>query len=330
MTTELRLPSCPTSGPGDALSERATELAEDVRRGLAAPAKELPPKWFYDERGSQLFDEITRLDEYYPTRREREILLAQSDAIVRAAGSDTLVELGSGTSDKTRHLLDAMRDAGLLRRYIALDVSEETMAGACAAILDEYPGIEVEGVVADFSRDLHRLPHHGNRLVAFLGGTYGNFYPEPRAAFLRSVRAAMTPGEAFLLGTDLVKDTGRLERAYDDAVGVTAAFNLNVLEVVNRELGADFDLAAFEHVARFDTVNEWIEMALRSTRDQVASVPALGLAFRFAEGEELRTEISAKFRREGVERELAAAGFRLAGWWTDAAGDFALSLSFAE
>src|SRR4051812_24787178 len=302
-------------------------LRADARAGLTRMPKELPPKWFYDDRGSQLFDEITRLPEYYPTRREREILVARAGEIAVLSKADTLIELGSGTSEKTRILLQHLADAGTLRRFVPFDVSEATLREAAAAILSDYAGIEVEAVVGDFERHLHLLPRGGTRMIAFLGGTIGNLVPEQRAAMLRSLSASMEAGDTFLLGTDLVKDVARLEAAYDDAAGVTAEFNRNVLAVLNRELGANFDLSAFDHVAIYDTTNDWIEMRLRSRRAQVVAVTGLGIDVAFADGEEMRTEISAKFRRAVVEAELGNAGLELVSWWTDSAGDFALSLS---
>ena len=304
----------------------ADALAADVRGGLRATPKELPPKWFNDDRGSQLFDEITRLDEYYPTRAERTILETRAAEIARVTAADTLVELGSGTSEKTRLLLSALRDAGTLERFAPFDVSEATLREAAAAVAQEY-GVAVHAVVGDFERHLDTLPSDGRRLVAFLGGTIGNLAPDTRAKFLSAVAADLEPGDAFLLGTDLVKDTGRLVAAYDDARGVTAEFNRNVLYVMNRDLGARFDVDAFTHVARWDATEEWIEMRLRSDRDQTVTIERLGMRVEFARDEELRTEISAKFRRAGVERELDAAGLEMAGWWTDPAADFALSLS---
>jgi L-histidine N-alpha-methyltransferase len=303
-------------------------LRDDVARGLRAAPKDLPPKWFYDDRGSQLFDEITRLPEYYPTRRERAILISRADDIAALSQADTLVELGSGTSEKTRLLLDAFARRDRLRRFVPFDVSEATLRAAAEAIAAEYDGVAVHAVVGDFERDLHTIPRDGARLVAFLGGTIGNLAPGPRQRFLEQVAAGLGPHDAFLLGTDLVKDTGRLVAAYDDAAGVTAAFNRNVLDVVNRELGANFDSDRFEHVARWEPEHEWIEMRLRATTHHVVEVRDLGLQARFAEGEEMRTEISAKFRAEGVEEELRIAGLDLRHWWTDPDGDFALSLSF--
>ncbi|HUW01258.1 MAG TPA: L-histidine N(alpha)-methyltransferase [Acidimicrobiales bacterium] len=302
-------------------------LETDVLEGLTATPKELPPKWFYDDRGSELFAAITRLVEYYPTEAERSILHARAAEIVETAQADTFVELGSGTSDKTTVLLDAMAGAGRLRRYVPFDVSEATLREAGAAMDSTYPGIDVHGVVGDFEHHLDLIPHVGRRMVAFLGGTVGNFDPPSRAEFLTSIAASLEVGDTFLLGTDLVKDPARLVLAYDDPAGVTAAFNKNVLAVVNRELEADFDLDRFEHVALWDADREWIEMRLRSLADQQVRVDAIDLDVRFAEGEQMRTEISAKFRRDGLETELAAAGLDLVGWWTDDAGDFALSLS---
>jgi L-histidine Nalpha-methyltransferase len=310
------------------LPEDATgaALRADVLNGLTRTPKTLPPKWFYDALGSELFDRITELPEYYPTRAEREILLGRAAEITGASGARTLVELGSGSSDKTRHLLDAMPG---LHAYVPVDVSESALRQAGEALVAERPGLEVHALIADFTAGI-RLPETpGPRLVAFLGGTIGNLVPEERAAFLTSVRALLAPGDALLLGTDLVKDEGVLVAAYDDAAGVTAAFNKNVLSVMNRELGADFDPGAFDHVAVWDAEREWIEMRLRSRTAQTVKVPALDLAVDFAAGEELRTEVSAKFRREGVKAELATAGLNLTHWWTDAEGRFALSLSVA-
>jgi L-histidine N-alpha-methyltransferase len=302
-------------------------LRMDVSGGLRSTPKVLPPKWFYDDRGSQLFDEITRLPEYYPTRREREILDARSDDIARVSGADTLVELGSGTSTKTRLLLDALRDRGQLQRFVPFDCSEATLLSAGKAISSAYPGVHVHAVVGDFDRHLGLLPDRGQRLVAFLGGTIGNFAPSARAKFLNELASGLGEGEYLLLGTDLVKDRDRLVAAYDDAAGVTAEFNRNVLHVMNRSLDANFDPDAFDHVALWDDDEEWIEMRLRSTKAQRVRIGALDVDVEFADGEELHTEISAKFRRERIESELAAAGFELVEWWTDAAGDFALSLS---
>ncbi|MDW8804280.1 L-histidine N(alpha)-methyltransferase [Streptomyces scabiei] len=310
------------------LPEDATDAAlrADVQDGLTRTPKTLPPKWFYDARGSELFERITELPEYYPTRAEREILVGRAGEIAAASGARTLVELGSGSSDKTRHLLDAMPG---LHTYVPVDVSESALRQAGEALVAERPGLNVHALIADFTAGLDLPETPGPRLVVFLGGTIGNLVPGERAVFLAAVRALLAPGDALLLGTDLVKDEAVLVAAYDDAAGVTAEFNKNVLNVVDRELGADFDPGAFDHVALWNAECEWIEMRLRSRVAQTVKVPALDLAVDFAAGEELRTEVSAKFRREGVRGELASAGMELTHWWTDEQGRFALSLSRA-
>jgi len=302
-------------------------LEADARAGLTASPKGLLPKYFYDDRGSELFDEITRLDEYYPTRAERAILAARADEIASITGADTLVELGSGTSEKTRLLLDALSRAGQLRRFVPFDVSETTLRAAAHDIAGDYPAIDVHAVVGDFERHLDRLPSGGRRVVAFLGGTIGNLTPETRARFLSTLAAGLEPGDWLLLGTDLVKEPSRLVAAYDDRDGVTAAFNRNVLSVLNRELGADFDPDGFDHVARWVADAEWIEMRLRARTAHTVKIPALDLAVEFDRGEEMRTEVSAKFRDARVATELAAAGLTRQCFWTDPAGDFAVSLS---
>jgi L-histidine N-alpha-methyltransferase len=296
-------------------------LRADARAGLTADPKWLAPKWFYDARGSELFEEITRLPEYYPTRAEREILDARAGEIAELTGARTLVELGSGSSEKTRLLLD-----GTLATFVPLDVSESALREAAEAISADYPGLVVHGVVGDFTEHLDRLPGEAPRVVAFLGGTIGNLLPDERADFFASVRAVLEPGEWLLLGADLVKDPATLVAAYDDSAGVTAEFNRNVLRVLNRQLGADFEVEAFSHVAVWDAENEWIEMHLRADRAMSVLVPEIGLEVEFAEGEELSTEVSAKFRREGIEAELDKAGFSPGAWWTDSQGRFALSL----
>jgi L-histidine Nalpha-methyltransferase len=308
----------------------AEALRRDARAGLSSEPKSLPPKWFYDAQGSALFDKITELPEYYPTRAEREILHATATLIAVQTRAQTLVELGSGSSEKTRVLLDALRAAGTLRCYVPVDVSESALIAAGDALSAEYPGLDVRAVASDFEEHLG-LPHEGDapapRLVAFLGSTIGNLLPDQRASFLARVRAELRPGDFFLLGTDLVKDPTTLVAAYDDSSGVTAEFNKNVLAVLNAELGADFDRDAFEHVASWDPAAEWIEMRLRSAFAQTVHLPGIGLSVNFGAGEEMRTEVSAKFRQAGVEGELAAAGFTVRSWWTDAAGQFGLSLS---
>lgn len=302
-------------------------LRADVAEGLTASPKHLPPKWFYDEAGSELFDKITRLVEYYPTEAERAALRGAAAEIAELSGADTLMELGSGSSDKTRVLLDAFDATGRLRRYVPFDVSPSALRSAANELATRYPGLAIDAVVGDFDRHLAELPKGGRRLLAFLGGTVGNYPPQPRARLLASMAATLEPGETLLLGTDLVKDADRLVTAYDDPSGVTAAFNRNVLAVVNRELGSDFDLDTFEHVARWNPEAEWIEMWLRSTTTQRVTVEELDLVVDFEAGEEMLTEVSAKFRTDGVRSELAAVGLELIGWWTDPAGDFALSLS---
>ncbi|WP_235878383.1 L-histidine N(alpha)-methyltransferase [Saccharopolyspora karakumensis] len=304
------------------------ELRAEVREGLTDHPKWLSPKWFYDAAGSELFERITELDEYYQTRAEHQILRRTALTIAELTNAATLVELGSGSSEKTRLLLDALSKHGTLRRFVPLDVSESALRSAVAAIEADYPDLEVSGVVDDFTTG--RLDHGENRLVAFLGGTIGNLLPEERAGFFASLHAAMRPGEWLLLGTDLVKEPSRVIRAYDDARGVTAEFNRNVLRVLNNRLGADFDADAFEHVARWNTDQEWIEMRLRATRAVHVRVRELALDVDFAEGEEIRTEISAKFRRNRIADELAVAGFDLGSWWLDDASEFALSLSIAR
>jgi len=302
-------------------------LRRDVLDGLQKTPKSLPPKWFYDSVGSELFDQITRLPEYYPTRAEAEILDARSAEVASASEADTLVELGSGTSEKTRMLLDALRDRGSLRRFVPFDVDAGMLSATATAIQREYVGVEIKAVCGDFEEHLTEIPGGGRRLFVFLGSTIGNLTPEPRAEFLAALAEVMRPGDSLLLGTDLVKDTGRLVRAYDDDAGVTARFNRNVLAVINRELDADFDVDAYQHVARWNTEAERIEMWLRADRRQRVRVGALDLTVDFGSGEEMLTEVSCKFRPEGVRSELAEAGLRRIRWWTDSADDFGLSLA---
>jgi L-histidine N-alpha-methyltransferase len=304
-------------------------LRADVRAGLTAAPKTLPPKYFYDARGSELFDEITRLPEYYLTRAETAILERHAGEIASLSRCESLVELGSGTSAKTRLLLRALLDGGTLREFVPFDVDPTVLTEASEALDAEYPGLRIEPFLGDFERDLGALPAGGRRMIAFLGSTIGNLEPPARGAFLAQVASALRPGDTFLLGTDLVKDPGRLLRAYDDAAGVTAEFNRNILMVVNRELNADFTVEEFEHVAVWDSGSEWIEMRLRPAREQRVTIGDLGLEVSFAAGEEMRTEISAKFRRDGIEAELAAAGLRTLRFWTDTGSDFGLTLAQA-
>jgi L-histidine N-alpha-methyltransferase len=305
-------------------------LANDVLDGLTRPFKELPPKHFYDARGSELFDRICELPEYYPTRTERSILEARAAEIVKATGAGELVELGSGAADKARILLDAMAEAGTLRRYVPLDVSEVVVRDAAAQLVDEHPELRVHGVIGDFERHLDRVPAPIDavpRIVALLGGTVGNFPPGTRRRLLRSVGAMLGPEDHFLLGTDLVKDPAVIEAAYDDPEGITAEFNRNVLHVINRELDADFTPEQFDHVAFFDRRHEWIEMRLRARRPCSVLIGDLGMRIEFAAGEELRTEISAKFTRTRIEADYLAAGLALDRWYTDEHARYALSLA---
>jgi L-histidine N-alpha-methyltransferase len=317
ITIDLRLP------PGGPLSG----MAADVRAGLTKPFKEVSPRYFYDERGSELFERITELREYYPTRAEREILELHAASICAAAGNPaTLIELGSGSATKTRVLLDAMKEAGCLEAYAPVDISEQITRRTAEAVTSEY-GIAVHGLVCDFERDLERIPLAGPRVIALLGGTIGNFEPAQRASFLARVANLLGDDDHFLLGTDLVKDRARLEAAYNDPAGVTAEFNKNVLAVLNRELGARFDLDAFEHVAFWDETNLWIDLRLRSLADQVVEIRSLGLRVPFGRGEEMRTEISTKFAREGLAGIYAESGLEMVEWWTDPEELFALSLA---
>jgi L-histidine Nalpha-methyltransferase len=303
-------------------------LAFDVLDGLTRPFKEIPPKHFYDTEGSRLFEQIMGLPEYYPTRTERSILEACSEHIVAETGAAELVELGSGVPTKTLLLLDAMQETGTLDRYMPFDVSEVVLTESAKMLVERYCGLRVFGVVGDFERHLDALPPaEGPRIIVFLGGTIGNFPPGSRRRFLRSLAGALRPQDRLLLGTDLVKDPAVLEAAYNDAQGVTAAFNRNMLAVVNRELEADFDLEAFEHVAFYDREQEWIEMRLRALRSMDVHVRKLALDVHFANREELRTEISAKFTRERVEADLRAAGLHLHEFLTDSDELFALSLA---
>jgi len=305
-------------------------LPDDVLDGLTRPFKELPPKHLYDARGAELFDQICELPEYYPTRTERAILDAYADLIVRRTGMAELVELGSGTAAKTRVLLSAMERAGTLWRYVPFDVAEQVVRDCAAALADQYPDLSIHGIVGDFERHLPMIPPpvaERPRVVAFLGGTIGNFPPGARRRFLRALARLLTPGDYLLLGTDLVKDIDVLEAAYDDAQGVTAEFNRNVLHVLNRELDADFQTELFDHVAFFDPDREWIEMRLRARRACHVRIDALDLDVEFARGEELRTEISAKFTPARLKADYAAAGLGLAEWFTDGDGLFALSLA---
>ncbi|HUA74484.1 MAG TPA: L-histidine N(alpha)-methyltransferase [Solirubrobacteraceae bacterium] len=305
-------------------------LADDVLDGLTRPFKELPPKHFYDARGAELFDRICELPEYYPTRAERAILEQRAVELAELTGAAELVELGSGTASKTRVLLDALHDAGTLARYVPVDVTESMVRECAAQLTAEYPGLQVHGVIGDFERHLGEVPAAlGPRIVAFLGGTIGNFPPGSRRRVLREIARLLGREDHLLLGTDLVKDPAVLQAAYDDTQGVTAEFNRNVLRVLNRELDADFEPEDFEHVALFDAEHEWIEMRLRARREHTTLVRELDLPVHFQEGEEMRTEISAKFTSERIEGDLAAAGLELVRVFTDPDNLFALTLARA-
>ena len=308
--------------PGSAESA----LVDDVRRGLGAPPLTLPPKWLYDDEGSRLFDEITRLPDYYPTEAEREVLLEQADTIARVSGATTLVELGSGTSDKTHALLRAFTSAGLLRRFVPVDVSEGTLREAAEQIAATY-GVTVEAVVGDFTLHLSHLPHDDRKLVAFLGGTIGNLYVEERRAFLGALSDSLAPGDGLLLGTDLVKEADRLIAAYDDPDGVTDRFVRNGLRVLNRELGADFDLGGFTYVPFWDPHLQRMDLRLRAETPMHVAIPGADVELHLASGEEIRMEISTKFTTDGIREELAAVGLDVTETWTDRRGDFAVTLA---
>lgn len=308
-------------GPDDLV----TALRADAQRGLTSTPKFMPPKWLYDERGSELFTEITRQPEYYPTESERRLLSDVADEIAGAAKADTLVELGSGTSDKTRVLLDSLSRYGELARFVPFDVSEATLRAAAAAIRAEYPSVLVHAVVGDFDHHLEEIPRTGRRLVAFLGSTIGNLGPADRQVFLRRLAATFSPDDRLLLGVDLVKDVARLEAAYNDAAGVTARFTHNLLTVMSRELDADFDLDSFVHDARWEPQHEWIRIGLRSCRAQTVTLRQIDLTVEFADGELMRTEVSSKFRPDSVAAELEEAGFRAVNWWDNS--DVALTLA---
>lgn len=302
------------------------DLASDLRTGLLSTPRWISPIWFYDVRGSELFEEIAKLPEYYPTARENSILKAHADEIAHLANCDTLIELGAGSAEKSHELLRAMARSGSLERFVAVDVSEELLVTSSESIHHTY-GIAVTALVADFSAHLALLPTAGRRLITFMGGTIGNFDPAMRRSFMKQLRESVEPDDVFLLGIDLLKDRNRLLAAYNDAEGVTAEFNLNVLLAINSAFGANFDIGAFAHVAFFDESNHWIEMRLRSQKSQQVVVPGLGIEFKLAEGEEIRTEISTKFSPTDIETELRASGFRVVREFRDPAGDFQVTLA---
>jgi L-histidine Nalpha-methyltransferase len=305
-------------------------LVDDVRRGLTRHPLRLPPRWLYDERGSELFERITRLAEYYPTEAERGLLRREANRIVELTGADTVIELGSGTSDKTRTLLDAFHRGGRLRRFVPVDVSESTLREAAEQLVVRYPGLEVRGVVGDFTLHVAQLPTDGVPLVAFLGSTIGNLYVEERHAFLSMLADQLPSYGWLLLGVDLVKPVDRLVAAYDDGEGTTAEFTRNVLHVVNRQLDADFDPEAFTHVALWDPSQHRMDLRLRANGDQHVRIPGADVEIDLFDGDEIRVEISTKFDVPGIAGELGDAGFRVRQLWTDGPGDVALVLASAD
>lgn len=314
------------------LDNNGASLAEDVLAGLSEQPKTLPSKWFYDDRGSELFEDITSLPEYYVTRREEEILLANAAEIAQLSEATELVELGAGNSEKTRALLDAMSAPGngsSLERFVLFDVSEDPVRQTAATLMKQYPELEIEGIVGDFDHHLDEIDHSHRCLFIFLGGTIGNLNTSERKDFLANVASTMKSGDTFLLGTDLVKSSSRLQAAYNDSQGVTADFNLNILNVINQQLDANFELDQFEHVAVWDAKNSWVEMRLRSLRQQQVFIGELERDIMFEEGEEMRTEISTKFRPEQVIDELNEAGLEVLKCWTDSERDFQLTLARA-
>jgi L-histidine Nalpha-methyltransferase len=304
-----------------------SQMRADALKGLQATEKSIPPVWFYDERGSRLFEEITQLPEYYPTRAERALLEAHAPSIAELSKADTLVELGAGACDKTRVLLDALEQTGSLSRYVPFDVSDEFLRSAATTLSEEFDTLDIHLVIGDFHHHLAEIPTDGRRMIAFLGGTIGNLDPAQRARFLFDLNCTMSSGDSLLLGTDLVKDRSRLVAAYDDAAGVTADFNRNVLHVLNEQLGGDFDPERFQHVALWNEDEQWIEMRLRADEDIEVSLAGVGITVRFDEGEDLLTEISAKFTPERIERELVDAGFVVEEMWGVDEGEFLLSLA---
>jgi L-histidine N-alpha-methyltransferase len=305
-------------------------FVDDVRRGLTRRPLRVPPRWLYDDRGSELFDQITRLAEYYPTEAERSILEREASSIAELTGADTIIELGAGTSDKTHTLLRAFRSTGQLQRFVPFDVSESTLHQAAHQLTSQYPGLRVHAVVGDFTLHLSRLPVDGTPMVAFLGSTIGNLYTEERRAFLSMLGEQLPPGGWLLLGVDLIKPVERLVTAYDDPKGVTAEFTRNLLTVINRELGADFDTAAFDHVAMWDPLHHRMDLRLRVNGDHQVHIPGADLSLELHDGEEIHVEVSTKFEIPAIATEISAAGFQIRQVWTDQAGDVAVILAAAD
>jgi L-histidine Nalpha-methyltransferase len=307
--------------------EVRSQMLADALKGLQGEEKSIPPVWFYDERGSRLFEEITQLPEYYPTRTERALLEAHADAIAGLSKADTLVELGAGACEKTRVLLAALQEAGSLSSYVPFDVSDEFLRSAATTLSEEFDSIDIHLVIGDFHQHLAEIPSEGRRMIAFLGGTIGNLDPAQRARFLFDLNCTMSSDDSLLLGTDLVKDRRRLVAAYDDAAGVTADFNRNVLHVLNDQLGGNFDPELFHHVALWNEDEQWIEMRLRADKASVVTLTGADITIQFDEGEDMLTEISAKFTPERVERELSQASFVVEEMWGAEDGEFLLTLA---
>ncbi|MDQ3672225.1 MAG: L-histidine N(alpha)-methyltransferase [Actinomycetota bacterium] len=307
--------------------ERRASLRQATLAGLNRTPKHIPPLWLYDERGSLLFDEITRLPEYYLTRTERALLEEHAAEMASITRAETVVELGSGTSEKTRLLLDALIAEGTLRRFVPLDVSEEVLVASAHEIAAEHPALEVHALVGDFERHLSAAPIGGRRLFAFLGSTIGGFEADDRERLLSVIAASLGSDDALLLGLDLVKDPTRLQAAYSDSAGASERFQRNGLAHLDRELGSDFSERPFDYRPRWDPEHERMDIGFTSVGSQVVRVPQLDIEVAFADGERLRTSVSAKFRRDSFDAELAVAGLELVRWWTDANGDFALTLA---
>ena len=302
-------------------------LARDVNVGLRMRPKSIPPKHFYDAHGSLLFEKICDTSEYYPTRTEQSLLERNGQAIVTTTNPTCIVELGSGSARKVSTILGAVEQTGARCTYVPFDVSRSIVEASSSALVARFPWLSIHAIVGDFDKHLEALPRRGPTLFMFLGGTIGNFTPEEASAFLKQLAAHMQPEDHFLLGTDLVKDSDVLNRAYNDADGVTAAFNKNVLRVINHKLKGCFDLDSFEHIAYFDPDKAQIEMYLESLERQTVRIEGLEMDVEFAAGERILTEISRKFTKDGVRRMLKTAGLELTSWFEPLDGYFGLSLA---
>lgn len=307
--------------------DQRAALAADVRAGLTARPPRLPSKWLYDARGSALFEAITRTPEYYLTRTEAAILERIADGIISQVSPLELLEIGSGSSRKTRLLLEAMHRHGTGEVYVPFDVSPDAIEAAAAALVTDYPWLTVRGVVGDFHEHLADVPRTGRRLVACLGSTVGNFPPDQQVGLLTDIASTLAPGDAVLIGADLVKDAEVLEAAYDDAAGITAAFTMNLVAVLQRELDAEIDASALRHASRWDPEHARIEIGLEAVRSTVLRIPSIGLELHLQAGEQIRTEVSSKFTRATLTDRLAAAGLALRDWHTDPDELFAVALA---